>query len=101
DIVLLHVGNESLDVVAHKVKLMNVVFVGWMHRDLSGRQSKDQPPASNVDVRKSQHFTQKSALRFSIRAVDDRMCANDHKISTAWAGPRPLPKIPRITSGHR
>jgi hypothetical protein len=50
DIVLLHLGNESLDVVAHQVELVDVVPFGGMYGNFGWRQSKDQPAAADVDV---------------------------------------------------
>src|SRR6058998_3464365 len=37
DIALLHLGDKCLDVVAHQIELMPIVFVGRMHGNFCGR----------------------------------------------------------------
>jgi hypothetical protein len=73
-----HCGDEGRHVVAHQIKLVNVVLVGWMNRDFGGRQSKDQPAPASVDVSQPQHIAKKGAVSIRVFAVNDRMGANDH-----------------------
>src|SRR5262249_14564649 len=72
--------DEGLDIVAHEIKLMNVVLLRGMYCNLCWRQSEDQPAASNIDVRKMQHIAQECAVRLRIRAVNDRVSTRDHKV---------------------
>lgn len=45
-----HPGDEDADVVAHQIKLVHVVTLGWVHRDFRRRQTEDEPSATLVDV---------------------------------------------------
>jgi len=73
-----HCGDEGRHVVAHQIKLVNVVLVGWMNRDFGGRQSKNQPAFASVDVSQPQHIAKKGAISIRVFAVNDRMGAYDH-----------------------
>src|SRR5262249_62337898 len=35
--------HRAFDIIAHQVKLVPIVLLGWMHRRLRGRQAEDQP----------------------------------------------------------
>jgi len=68
----------GLQVVAHEVKLMLIVFVAGVTGNFSGWKCKDQPPAPCVHMMETQHVLKKSAIGFRIFAVDDYMGAIDH-----------------------
>src|SRR5262249_15325990 len=72
-------ARHRLDVVAHQVDLMTAVLGGRVHRDLGRRQREDEPALSGIDVGESEDVAQEGAIRFGILAVDDRMCATDHR----------------------
>lgn len=52
--------------------------VAWMNAEFGRRQREDQPAFACVDGGKSEHVAKKSAIRFRIATVEEKMCAEDH-----------------------
>ena len=71
-------ADERFDVVTHQIKLMLIVFIGWVDGDFGGRQSEDQPSLADVDVRQLKHVPQERAVGLRILAVNDGMGSGDH-----------------------
>src|SRR5262245_38605623 len=50
ELLLLHVGDEGMDVIAHEIELVNIVLIrsgrDGVHGNLRWRKSKDQPTAT-------------------------------------------------------
>jgi len=67
---VLHDRHKLIHVSTHQIELVSNAILGRMHRNLGRRQSEDEPPSPDVDVREFQNIFQESAIRFRIRAVD-------------------------------
>jgi hypothetical protein len=91
DPVSLHFCDERVQIVAHQVELVDVILLRWVHGNLGRRQSEDQPPVADIDVRKFKHITQESTVSLRVRAVNDRMRTTNHGNFLS---------ILRITSSH-
>ncbi len=65
---------------------MDVVLIGWMERYFCGRQSKDQPTVTGVDVRQLEDITEECPIGVSIGAKNYRMCSSDHVDSPGVVG---------------
>src|SRR5436190_12994089 len=79
DILRFHVLDDSFNVVTHKIKLLNTIFIRRMHGDFSGRQSEDQPPTARIDVWQFQDVSQESTIGVRVCTVDNRMSTNNHE----------------------
>jgi hypothetical protein len=78
NVVFLHCGDEFPDVVAHEIEFVNIVFVGGVNSNFSGRQTEDEPAMADIDVREFQDIAQESAISFGVCAVDNRVSACNH-----------------------
>src|SRR5262249_26915802 len=85
---LLHFGDERLDVVAHQEELVYVVLVGRMHCYLGWRQREDQPAMTCIDRLVLQHVPEECSVSLRILAVDDDVSAVNHARESTIAGPR-------------
>src|SRR6266850_6955215 len=77
-VLLLHLGDERLHVVAHQEELVYVVLVARMHCDLGWRQREDQPPVTSVDRLVLQYVAEERSVSLGILAVDDDVSAVNH-----------------------
>src|SRR5439155_26766090 len=82
DTALLHLRHERLDVIAHQIELVHIILFPRMHRDLGRRKAEDQPSSPHVDARQLQDIEQKLAVGIGILAVDDRVSADDHDLTS-------------------
>jgi len=78
DLTILHLADESRNVVAHQIEFVNVSPFGWMDRDFGGRQRKDQPSAADIDIRQFEDVASKRSIGFGILAVNDRVRPDTH-----------------------
>ncbi len=79
DVPRIHVGEECIEVVAHQIELVHVVFLRWMHGHLGGRQPEDEPSLANVDGGESQDIAEKRAIAFGVLAIENRVRTDDHE----------------------
>src|SRR5262249_36882379 len=82
DTLLLHLRDEPFDIVAHQIEPVNVVTVRGMYGDFRRWQAKDQPAVAHVNMRPSEEVPQEGSVGLRTRAIDNRMCANDHESSS-------------------
>ena len=68
-------GYFRLQIVAHEIELVPIRLLGWMNRDLRGRQGKNQPSVTGVHGWKSEHLSKKSAIRIRVLTEDHNMRA--------------------------
>ena len=73
-----HLGDKSLDVVAHEVELVHVVLLGRVNGEFGRRQSEDEPASAHIDVAEPQDVAQKGAVCIRLGAVDDGVSTDDH-----------------------
>src|SRR5262245_5552004 len=77
DPALLHLREESADVVAHEKERV-AGDLRLVHRDFSRRQAKDYV-AAIIDARQLEHVAEESEVGLRFRAADDAMRADEHK----------------------
>jgi hypothetical protein len=53
--------------------------VAGVNRHLGGRQGEDQPSVTNIDGTKLEHISNKCAVGFGIRTVEQQVGSRDHK----------------------
>src|SRR5262245_61292912 len=80
DPVLLHLGKESADVVAHEKERV-AGALRLVHRDFSRRQAKDYV-AAVIDAGQLEHVAEESEVSLGLRAADDAMRADEHRSSS-------------------
>src|SRR6266481_5055059 len=59
DLMLSHLGDECMHVVAQQVELVHVILFPRMHSNLGRRQTEDQPTVANIYICELQHIAQK------------------------------------------
>src|ERR1019366_3306311 len=67
----------GLQVVAHEIQFVPVVFFIGMERRLGGWQRKNQPTVSGIDWGKLEDVAEELAVGFGVFAVDDDVSAGD------------------------
>src|SRR5262245_39753686 len=80
DPALLHLGEESADVVAHEKERV-AGALRLVHRDFSRRQAKDYI-AAVIDARQLEHVAEESEVGLGFRAADNAMRADEHRSSS-------------------
>ncbi len=78
DLLFLQLRDQRGQVIAHEVKLLHVVLLRRMNRDLGRRKAEDEPAFAGIDVRKPKHIAEEGAVGRDVGAVDDGMGAGDH-----------------------
>ncbi|WP_292191792.1 hypothetical protein [Mesorhizobium sp.] len=68
----------GIDVFAHEIDFVAVVFGDRVNGNLGRRQCEDQPAFASIDCWKTQNIAKKCAVCLGIRAVDDHVCAGNH-----------------------
>ena len=79
---LRHLAHEHFNVIAHQIEFLAAAFISWMHRQLGGRKSENQPTLADIHMGKTQNVAQERAIGFGILGIDDAMCARDHDLDT-------------------
>jgi MFS family permease len=79
-------GQGGLDVVTHEIELVMALTLGWMNRELSRRQSEDEPAASRVCRWHTEHVSEERADLLGLFREDDRMDSGDHGAILASGG---------------
>src|ERR1700683_1218501 len=79
DILFLKFRDFSPQVAAHEVEFRTLVFLCRVDCDFRGGKRKDQPAVAGVDRGESQDVAQESSIALSVPAVEDCMCAKNHK----------------------
>jgi hypothetical protein len=75
-----HLLNKHLDIVTDEKEFLLIVLIGWMHGELSRRQTENEPTFARVNMGKFEDIPQKGTIRLRIFAVDNSVCANNHSI---------------------
>src|SRR5262244_3020979 len=105
---LLHLGDEHLNVIAHQEEFVYGVLVGRMHCYLGWRQREDQPAMTRIDRLVLEHVSEECSVSLRIRAVDDDVSTVNHARQCIPFGPRgstvsvtgsPHPPAPAATAG--
>src|SRR5262250_1138159 len=65
------ISQRRSKVVAHEEKLVLVVLVGIMERDLKGRHGENQPAMAGINTGKSQHIAKKGPVGLSILGINN------------------------------
>ncbi len=78
----LHFGNESLDVVAHQIQLVDAVLGGGMDGNFRRRESENEPTLADIDTRQSEHILEKTPISLGVSAVDNGMRTDEHDNSS-------------------
>src|SRR6202044_1812681 len=73
-----HVGDERVNVVAHQIKLVDVILLGGVHRHFCGWQREDQPAVTGVGVAVLQNVAEEGAVGVGVLAVEDDVSSMDH-----------------------
>ena len=73
-----HLPNESMDVVTNQKEFLAVVVIGGVHGQFCGRQPKNEPAFTGVDIRKLEHIPEKSSIRGRVSAIDNDMGTSNH-----------------------
>jgi hypothetical protein len=68
-------------IVAHEIDLMLAVDLGGMKGKLGWRRRENQPTATGIDRRKSEHITEESAIGHCILRVYDCVHSSDGHVS--------------------
>src|ERR1700691_786219 len=71
--------HRRLQVVAHKVKLVQVVLLGGMKSRLGRRQRKNQPPVTSINGGKVEDIAEESAVGVRIFAGENDVGPGDHR----------------------
>src|SRR5262245_22048005 len=77
--VLTHVRDKGFYVVAQQIEfLLHVVLAGGMHGSLRWWQSENQIATASINRWQPEYVAQEPVVGVGVRAVDDRMCTDDH-----------------------
>ena len=71
-------GHDRLQIVAHQIKLVLIVFIAGMNRNLRWRQSKNQPAVTRINMMKPQNVFEECAVGVRILTVNDYVRSIDH-----------------------
>src|SRR5215813_6196745 len=85
---LLHFGDQRLDVVAHQEEFVYVILVGRMHCYLGWWEREDQPAMTCIDRLVLEHVCEECSVSLRIRAVDDDVSTVNHARQYIPFGPR-------------
>jgi hypothetical protein len=77
-LMLLHLPDQLLDVIAHQVQLMDIIVFCRMDGKFRGRQAEDQPTFSGIDPCQAKYISQEGSIRLRIRTIDEHVSADDH-----------------------
>src|SRR5260221_5031461 len=70
--------HRRLQIVAHEVELVQVVFLRGMKCNFRGRQRKNEPAMAGVHRGKLENIAKESTVAFPVLAVNDDMSSSDH-----------------------
>src|SRR5215470_11338071 len=93
DLVLMHLGEEGVDVVAHEKERV-AGALRFVHRDFGRRQAEDYV-AAVIDARQLEHVAEESEVGLGFLAADDAMRADEHRRSSF------MRQSPACASGRR
>ena len=71
------ITDRGVELIAHEIELVTGLLRG-MHRHLGRREPENEPTATGVHVRLTQHVGEKSTVCFGVGAKQDDVAAIDH-----------------------
>jgi len=84
---VVHPRDKRRKVVDHQIDFVLAARLRRMNGDLRRGQRKDQPALSDIDMREAEHVSKESAIRISVRAVEDHVgSAHSGHSSSSWSG---------------
>src|SRR2546421_111109 len=74
-------------VVAHQIKLVMIILVTRMTSDFRWRQRENEPAVARIHMMKAEHIFEERAISFRVFAVNNYVCAIDHKTLSSVKAP--------------